>query len=213
MSDYIIEAIPVGPLMTNCCILGCKKTKKAIVIDPGGDFEIIKNRIRDNGLVPEFVVNTHAHIDHIGAIGDIKKEYGIKFGLSEKDLPVLDSAPQTASLFNLDNIIVPRVDFYLKEGDVVEAGNLKLKVIETPGHTKGSICFHGDGFLIAGDTLFKNSIGRTDLPGGSYEEIFHSITKKLLVLDDTTVVYPGHGETTTIAEEKLFNPFIKQGNQ
>lgn len=209
MSEALIKAIPVGALQTNCYIVGCPKTKQAALIDPGGDSDVIKNVLGLDKLKPTVIVNTHAHIDHIGAIHRLKSDFAIEFGLSEADLPVLDSAPKAASMFDLEELTVPKVDFYLKEGDKVKVGELEMNVIETPGHTKGSVCFSGTGFLIAGDTLFQNSIGRTDLPGGSYEEIMHSIKKKLFKLSEDTVVYPGHGPQTTIGNEKENNPFVK----
>lgn len=201
---------PLGVIETNCYVLGCEKTRKALIVDPGGDFDLIKKMVEKNNLSPQFIINTHGHIDHIGAVEELKKHYGIKFGINENEISVLDSAPTAALMFGLDTVEIPKIDFCLKDGSIIEAGEIELKVIETPGHTRGSVCFLGDGFLISGDTLFSGSIGRTDLPGGSYQEIKDSITKKILVLDDNTKVYPGHGDVTTIGAEKRSNPYIRE---
>jgi len=209
----LFKQLAVGPLQTNCYILGCRETNEAIIVDPGGDFDLIEKAISKLNLKPVVVVNTHAHIDHIGAVEECKSHYGIKFGLCEKDLPVLKTAPDAAAMFGLGDIAVPEVDFYLKDGDTVKAGGISFKVINTPGHTKGSVCFFGENILISGDTLFSGSIGRTDLPGGSYKEIISSVVKKLLPLGDGVKVYPGHGDSSTIGEEKLNNPYLNEARE
>ena len=195
-------------LQTNCYLVACPSTKETIIVDPGADFELINAQIKEASLIPKVIVNTHAHIDHIGAIEKLKSAYGIKFGLNKKEEHVLKSAPQAASMFGLKGIELPKIDFHIAQGDKVKAGSLTLEVLETPGHTEGSVSFYCDGFVLTGDTLFRSSIGRTDLPGGSYGKIMDSIKNKLYTLKDSTTVYPGHGETTTIKDERECNPYI-----
>ncbi|QEK12074.1 MBL fold metallo-hydrolase [Crassaminicella thermophila] len=206
----ILERIPAGIYAVNCFVLACKDTKKACVIDPGGDAEEILNYIKKNDLDLAFILLTHAHGDHIGGIPKIKEKIDIPVLVHEDDGYMLsDGNKNLSNLMSGPNVEIV-ADRLLKDGESIELGNLKLQIIHTPGHTRGSICIKVDNILFTGDTLFANSIGRTDLEGGSFEKIIDSIKRKLLVMDDNIKVLPGHGPMSTIGIERLNNPFINK---
>ena len=194
--------------MENTFIAGCEKTREVVVIDPGAEAERIIKVIDKAKYKVVGIINTHAHIDHIGAVQEIKEKYGVTFRLHETEIPFVEGYDQQCRFFGVNFGKRPEVDGTLKEGDVVEVGNLKAKVIYTPGHSPGGLCFDFGDHLFAGDTLFMGSIGRTDLPGGSHETLISNIKNKLLTLPPDTVVHCGHGPDTTIAREKSSNPFL-----
>jgi glyoxylase-like metal-dependent hydrolase (beta-lactamase superfamily II) len=165
--------------------------------------------IDKNNLVPERIINTHNHIDHLLRVAEFKKHYNIPFNICDKDLPLLESLKDQSLLFGLDVTEIPDVDAFIKDGDQFELGELVYSICETPGHSPGSVCILFPGHVFVGDVLFKDSIGRTDLYQGDYEELMKSIREKLLILADDTVVYPGHGPSTTIGREKENNPFLR----
>ncbi|QXM05940.1 MBL fold metallo-hydrolase [Crassaminicella indica] len=204
----IIEKIPAGIYAVNCYVVACEDTKKACVIDPGGDADEILNYIEKNQLDLLYIILTHAHGDHIGGIPKIKEKKNVPIFIHKEDEEMLkDGNKNLSSLMNGPTVeITP--DKLLSDGDVIELGNLKLNIIHTPGHTRGGICIKVDNILFTGDTLFFNSIGRTDFEGGSFEQIIDSIRRKLFILDDKTKVLPGHGPYSTIGIEKTSNPFI-----
>ncbi|MFA5629625.1 MAG: MBL fold metallo-hydrolase [Dehalococcoidales bacterium] len=205
----IIKHLEVGLLEANCFIVGCEKEKKAMVVDPGGDAEIILREIQNLGLEVKTIVLTHGHGDHVSAANEVKSATGAKIAIHSDDIPLMqDSA--LCSMFGLDYNPVNTPDILLSEGDILKIGELEFTVIHTPGHSRGSVCLLGEGVLFSGDTLFNGSIGRTDLPrtGGDYNTIIKSIQTKLLTLDDETIVYPGHGPQTTIGAERRGNPFL-----
>lgn len=203
-------SLAVGPLDVNCYILWDSSAKEAFVIDPGGDGDEIKKAVDKRGLKAVYIVNTHGHFDHVGADGELKKAFGAHLAIHSKDAPLMKEAHEHGAFFGVTTPESPEPDMLLEDGEILKAGSIGLKVIHTPGHTKGGICLYSkdDGLLFTGDTLFAGSIGRTDFEGGSFEEIMRSITAKLLPLGDTVRVLPGHGPESTIGEEKRTNPFI-----
>ncbi len=205
----IIKNIVVGPLEVNCYILGCEDSKDAAIIDPGDDADEIIGTIENEGLKPKLIINTHAHFDHIGAVKAIQDYYKIDFYLHKEDLFLVDNSSEHATSFGLKPIPKPEVNKYVNDDDKISLGNKNITVIHTPGHSPGGVCYYIDNNVFVGDTLFASSIGRTDLPGGSYETLINSIKEKLFPLGDNTIVYPGHGQSTTIENEKEHNPFLK----
>lgn len=205
----IIKRMVVSPFETNCYIIGCEETKKAAVIDPGDSVDSVIEAAETEGLTIEKIINTHAHIDHAAGVQEMKKALNIPFLLHKDDEELLPLMPDTGLMYGMHVTEVPSVDEYISHGDIVEIGSLKLEVLHTPGHTRGGCSLKVGSHLFAGDTLFAGSIGRTDLPGGSYETLINSIKSLLLPLDEDTKVYSGHGPDTTIGIEKRTNPFLR----
>lgn len=205
----IIEKLEVGPIMANCFILGCEKTKEAVVIDPGDDADQILMALAKLGLAVKYLINTHGHFDHVGGNKMMKEATKAEIAIHPEDEVMLTELSRSASMFGLSAENSPPADILLNDGDTLNFGEITLTVIHTPGHSKGGICLYTKGHLFAGDTLFAGSIGRTDLPGGDYDTLISSIKTKLLALDDDTVVYTGHGPETLIAREKENNPFLR----
>jgi len=179
-----------------------------MLVDPGSDAGLILREIEASGLTVQTIVNTHGHFDHIGANSQLVEATGVDLCMHAADLPLLDKALTQAALYGLKTTQSPQPDRLLEEGDVVEVGKLRFVVYHVPGHSEGSICLYADRHMFVGDVLFAGSVGRTDLPGGSFEQLIGGIRNKLLVLPDDTVVHPGHGPDTTIGREKQVNPFI-----
>lgn len=208
----ILEHLTVGPFQCNCSIIACEKTREAIVVDPGDDSERISTILKEKQLNLKYLVHTHAHLDHVGATCDLQENFKGQACLHEEDQFLWDNVAMQAALFNLPPPKSGKVDLYIHQGDQINFGDLNLHVLHTPGHTPGSLCFvleeNNQVHLFAGDTLFAGSIGRTDLWGGDYGTIIHSIKDKLLSLDDATQVHPGHGPLTSIGVEKNRNPFL-----
>lgn len=205
----IFETVIVGQLAVNCYILGCEKTGKGIVIDPGADADRIIPVLSKHGLKIVHVVNTHGHFDHVGGNRKILRVTGADLLLHEADVPLLSRAVATAAAFGLSAENSPHPDGHLLDGMTIPFGDYELKVLHTPGHTPGGCCLYREGMVITGDTLFADSVGRTDFPGGSLEALMKSIHDKLLTLPDDTVVYPGHGPTSTIGWERIRNPYLR----
>ena len=204
-----IKKLTVGLLESNCYLVADEETKEGIIVDPGEEGERILKTVTQEGIVPRYLVNTHGHIDHIGANGYLKgKIEGLKLGIHKADARMLINADENLSNFAGGEFTSPPADFFLKDGDEITLGKIHLKVIHTPGHTPGGICLLGEGKIITGDTLFAGSVGRTDLPRGSMELLMKSLREKLMSLPEETVIYPGHGEPSTIGQEKASNPFI-----
>ncbi|RMF43530.1 MAG: MBL fold metallo-hydrolase [Deltaproteobacteria bacterium] len=204
----IVETIPVGPLQVNACIVGCPATRKALLVDAGSDGAVLLDAIERLGLELELLVATHGHFDHIGGNRQVLDATGVPFAMHEADVPLVGQATTQAALYGLSTDESPLPTRLLAEGDQVRVGELVFDVLHVPGHSPGSICLVGQGHAFVGDVLFAGSIGRTDLPGGSYETLVAGIRSKLLVLPDETVVHSGHGPDTTIGREKQVNPFI-----
>lgn len=208
-----IESFTFNPFQENTYLLFDDK-KRCWIIDPGmyspQETAYLKQQIESRGLVPQAIINTHAHIDHILGINSLTSAYNIQFGLHEKDLPVLNNAMTSAMMFGLELAGVPKADFYINETEPLKLGDDTLEVRFAPGHSPGSIVFYypAGKWLIGGDVLFNGSIGRTDLPGGNFDTLIRSIREQLFTLPDNTTVYSGHGPSTTIGREKSFNPFL-----
>lgn len=203
----IVHALTLGPLQANCYILECEETKCGIIIDPGDDADVILETISDRKIKPEFIVNTHGHIDHISANDELKRKTSAKLCIHRLDADMIVNPQKNLSFFLGIPISSPPPDVILEDGDILESGTIKLKVIHTPGHSPGSIVLLADSAMFTGDLLFAGSIGRYDFPGSSYREIMESL-KKIITLGDNLIVYPGHGFETTIGEEKETNPFL-----
>jgi hydroxyacylglutathione hydrolase len=204
----IRETFPVGPLQCNCTILGDESTREAIVIDPGENIDYILSRLQLHHLVAKQILVTHAHIDHVGGAVRLKRATGAPILLNELDIPLLKIMSLQAGWFGLVTPEVAPPDVSLEDGMGVGLGG---RVIHTPGHTEGSVCLHfpAESLLLAGDTLFAGSIGRTDLPGGDSRKILESLHDKLMILPGLTKVISGHGGETTIAAEMRNNPFLR----
>ena len=205
----IVKVLVVGPIGANCIILGCKKTLEAVVIDPGDEGDKILGELAKDKLTLKGIINTHGHFDHVGANGRLKEATGADIYIHAKDAPMLSQLEEMAQSFGMRMKNSPPADKMIAEGDVVEFGEHSLKVIHTPGHSPGGISLITGKLLIAGDTLFQGSIGRSDLPGGNHNTLISSIKKKLLPLGDDVTVITGHGPSTNIKAEKQFNPFLK----
>ncbi|MBF0112783.1 MAG: MBL fold metallo-hydrolase [Desulfamplus sp.] len=204
----IIETLEVGPIMANCYIVGCENTKEAVVIDPGDDADDILMALSKHGLKVKYLINTHGHFDHVGANKRMKEVTKADIMIHADDEPMLSQLGRSAASFGLAAENSPAADRHLKDGDEIKFGDITLKVIHTPGHSKGGCCLYTDGHVFVGDTLFYGSIGRTDLPGGNYNTLISSIKTKLFKLADNTIVHTGHGPETTILREKQTNPFL-----
>src|SRR6266851_384340 len=205
----IVACVTVGPFQENCYLYACPQTLEAVIIDPGDEAERIIQRIQELEFIPKYIINTHGHIDHICAIDEVSAVYPVPLAIHADDVYLL-SEERTARMYGRKAPLVQRKpDMLLKEGDRISFGTLTLEVLHTPGHTRGGVCFVSAPYCVfSGDTLFQRSIGRTDFEGGNYEQLATSIREKLYTLDEDLVVFPGHGEPTTIGEEKYENPFV-----
>lgn len=206
----IIKELVVGPLMANCFICGCSKTKEAVVIDPGGDADTILLSLADSKLKVKYIINTHGHFDHVSANGKMKDATGADILIHPLDAPMLEKLSSNAAFFGVSVENSPPCDQTLEEGDTVSFGDITLKIIHTPGHTPGGISLYTNGIVFVGDTLFAGSIGRTDFPGGDFNTLISSIKTKLFNMEDDIRVFSGHGPETSIGVEKRHNPFVGQ---
>ncbi|KPJ52573.1 beta-lactamase [candidate division TA06 bacterium DG_24] len=206
----IFEQIMVGPTQANCYVVGCAETRVGAVVDPGDEAVRILSAVRRLDLEISYIINTHGHIDHIGANKELKEATDGAILIHRLDAPMLISPSRNMSLLFGKFTNSPPADRELEDGDTIEIGSLRLDVMHTPGHTPGGISLAGKGFVFTGDTLFAESIGRTDFPGGSYQQILRSIRERLLAFPDETEIYPGHGWTTTMADIRQVNPFVAE---
>jgi hydroxyacylglutathione hydrolase len=209
----IHEILRVGPLQCNCSVIGDETSHEAMVIDPGDDVQEVLDLIRKHNLQVKQIVITHAHIDHVGGAMKLRTATGAPILLNQNDYALLKMLDAQAAWIGMPSPGKVDIDRSVTTGESVSAGSLTADILHTPGHTEGSIClyFAADKKLIAGDTLFAGSIGRTDLPGGSMQKILHSLHHTVLALPDETLVVPGHGPLTTIGEERETNPFLTKG--
>jgi hydroxyacylglutathione hydrolase len=207
----ILETFPVGPLRCNCTILGDEVTHEAIVVDPGDNIPEILSRLQKHGLTLRQIVVTHAHIDHVGGAAQLRRLTGAPVVMNQQDLGLLGMMEMQAAWIGVPTPEVAPPDVSAEDGLAIGLAALPAEVLHTPGHTPGSICllFPAQHLLLAGDTLFAGSIGRTDLPGGNGQQILRSLRDRLLILPDLTRVLPGHGPETTIGEERQSNPFLQ----
>ena len=211
VTELMVRGMVVGVFQENCWVIGNRRTGEAICIDPGDQAEDILAMAREMGVKIKAIANSHAHVDHILGVGDIKNETGARFLMHRDEAAIAAQAAKSALMFVGREVPDPPTpDYHPEDGDVVEVEGVKLTVIHTPGHTPGSLSYYTDGMLFSGDTLFAGSIGRTDLPGGDYEQEMASIIDKLLVLPDETRVLPGHMQETRIDAERQTNPFVQQ---
>ncbi|MBB6621922.1 MBL fold metallo-hydrolase [Clostridium gasigenes] len=197
----IIKVIPAGPLQTNCYIVMDEKVKEAIVLDPGQDPDLIIREIESLNCKVSAILLTHAHADHDDGVVDVKNKYNVPVYMNREEEKYMD----------LDSSVygkLPKIYDFIEDGDILKVGDLDIKCIHTPGHTKGGMCFLIEDKVFTGDTLFQGSIGRTDFIGGDFDEIIKSINEKLLILENNVEVYPGHGPKSTIIFERMRNPFL-----
>jgi glyoxylase-like metal-dependent hydrolase (beta-lactamase superfamily II) len=208
-----VRAFTFNPFQENTYLL-INENKECLIVDPGcyftGEQEALTGGIRAGGLAPVRLLNTHCHLDHVFGNSLVDREYGLRTWMHRLEQPVLDRSPEAAVLFGVPFDPSPGPAGYLEDGEIIRWGDEELRVILTPGHSPGSICFYCEkqAFLIGGDVLFRGSVGRTDLPGGDFAVLEHSIRDRLYVLDEAVTVYPGHGPLTTIGREKKENPFV-----
>jgi len=208
-----VRCLEVGPLQANCYLFFDRSSGEAAVIDPGGDGELIAAELEREGVRPGVVINTHAHVDHIGANGYLLSRYGIPLAIHRLDAPALLDPQRNLAFLGGGRDISPPADQELDDGDAILVGNRSLFVLHTPGHTPGGICLlhkneSGPSLIFTGDTLFAGSIGRTDFPGGSLSALLESVRRRLFSLAPDTVVFPGHGPATSIGREMVGNPFF-----
>ena len=201
----IIKRVVAGIYGANCYIIMDENTKEAVVLDPGGDVDDIEKAIKSINADVKYILLTHGHVDHVGGVDELRNIVNAKVGISEKDYVLMEKGTYIyGDAFNQS------VDLFLKENDIIKLNNFDVECIETPGHTKGGLVFKINENVFTGDTLFTGSIGRTDLEGGNYEEIMNSLKNKLVSLNDDCIVFPGHGPRSTIRNEKMTNPFLKE---
>ncbi len=205
----IIKSIAVGPLQANCIIVADETSRKAIVVDPGDESDRIAGIINELGLTVEVIVCTHGHFDHIAAAGDLKNQTGARVAIHRDDVAIYHAAKDMAAFWGHAMDAPPEPDILLSEGDKLTIGDLNFSVLHTPGHSPGGICLYEDHTVIAGDTLFKGSVGRTDFFGGDINKLKQSF-QRLMTLPEETKVLPGHGPATTIGHEKKFNMFSEE---
>jgi glyoxylase-like metal-dependent hydrolase (beta-lactamase superfamily II) len=208
-NKILIEPLVVGPLFSNCYVVGDIESNQGVIIDPGDEADVILNTIKDLGIEIKYILATHGHFDHVGAVNQLKKILKVDFLAHKDDLFFIEDGENAARRWGIKINQPPNPDRFIVDGEKIEFGKYELKVIHTPGHSPGGVCFLYNKFLFSGDTLFQGSIGRTDFRKGSIEDLKKSIKTRLYPLHDNTIVYTGHGPVTTIGEEKLYNAFVR----
>ena len=205
-----IETLVLGSVRTNCYLLINEGTRETLVVDPADRVDVIARKIVDEDLTLKAILLTHGHGDHILAVNDLKKQFGVKVYAAKAEEPLLLNPEQNLSQALFGIAVTVKPDILLEDGQEFEAAGIRLRMIHTPGHTPGGCCYYqaDEKVLFSGDTLFCGSIGRTDFPGGSLSELIRSVKEKLLILPEDVKVYPGHEELTTIGHEKRYNPYM-----
>lgn len=204
----IIQSLVVGPIQANCFILGDEKTQEAVVIDPGDEAQRILAGLQKQALKLKYIINTHGHFDHVGANKALKEKTGAPILIHRAEAPLLAQLSSSAAVWGMQVDDSPPADQLLEDGDQISFGEITLEVIHTPGHSLGGISLYTPKDLFVGDTLFAGSIGRTDFPGGDYDQLISGVRTRLFVLGDDVRVFPGHGPATTIGQERRYNPFF-----
>ena len=204
----IIKKLEVGPFAANCYLMGEVSSRAGVIIDPGAEAKTILKMVETLGLDIKSIVLTHAHIDHISALKEVEEATKAEIAIHTGDAQSLHNQQPFALAWGFSFLSPPPPDRLLKGGDSIYLGDRLFLVLHTPGHTPGGICLSGEGVVFTGDTLFNSGIGRTDMPGGSYDELMDSIHTKIMVLPDNTIIYPGHGPESTIGQERQRNPFL-----
>lgn len=203
-----IKTLVIGPIEVNNYLVIDENTKDAVLIDAGGDLEKTIKLAKANNANIKLILNTHGHFDHTAGDYDLREKTGAKVLIHESDQYFVNNIKDHLALYNMPQYEVPVIDEYIKDEQIINAGSIEIKVIHTPGHSEGSVCFLIDKQLFSGDTLFAGEVGRTDLPGGSFQKLKDSVTNKLFTLDGSIKVYPGHGPSTSIEYEKINNPYF-----
>ncbi len=208
-----MKTLVVGPFQVNCYLMWDEETSDGVIIDPGEEAELIFDRVAEAGFEPRAILLTHGHVDHIAAVAAVKEHFDIPLYIGRKDEGMLENPSSNASAYLAEPVTAPKADHLLDDDQMVSFGALSLKVIHTPGHTLGGVCYLHEttGMLFCGDTLFQMSVGRTDLPGGSTAQLLESITNKIMALPDEILCFPGHGPSTTVGAERNGNPFLRGG--
>jgi len=205
----ILKGMTVGPIQANCYILGCAKTRKGAVIDPGDETDRILKEIAAEQLELEYIINTHGHFDHCGGNFTLKHASGCRLAAHRLDVNMLENLSRTASAWGLHAKDSPPPDLLVEDGDTIQLGEIQLHVLHTPGHSPGSISLYTDAVAFTGDLIFSGSIGRTDFPGGDYDTLIESVRKKIFPLGDHVKILSGHGPVTTVGNERRTNPFFR----
>lgn len=204
-----VEVLIVGPLFSNCYIVWDDNVKEGVIIDPGDDADIILKAVREVDVKIKYILATHGHFDHVGAVAPLKRELKVEFLAHKGDFFFIEDGENAARRWGIDIEQPPKPDRFIDDGDKIKIGSFDLEVLHTPGHSPGGISFFYDRIIFGGDTLFQGSIGRTDFRKGSFEDLSRSIKTRLYTLPDDTIVYTGHGPVTTIGDEKRYNAFVR----
>ena len=204
----MIESIVTPGMGVNCYLVSCDKTGKAILVDPGAGSKMISNWLKEKNKDVQYIVLTHGHWDHLGAVEDLRRELGVKVAIHKDDAAMLTDPKLNLSYYSGRNMALSPAEILLEDNQILKIGEMEVKVLHTPGHTPGGICLLTKDGLLSGDTLFSTSIGRTDFPNGDLNLLLKNIREKLMVLDDNLPVYPGHEEFTSIGREKKYNPYL-----
>lgn len=204
----ILKMLVVGPIQANCYVLGCERTRQAAVIDPGGDVDKILMALTKENLRCDYIINTHGHLDHSAENKRLKEVTKAQLVIHRADALMIIQNAASGRMWGMKVDNSPPPDRYIEEGDLITFGDISLKVLHTPGHSKGGISLVTDKIVFVGDTLFAGSIGRTDFPGGDYEGLIRNVREKIFPLGDDVVVYPGHGPKTTVGRERRTNSFF-----
>jgi glyoxylase-like metal-dependent hydrolase (beta-lactamase superfamily II) len=208
-----VETVVVGSFLVNCYIVWDDQTSEAVIIDPGDEAPLIIDRVKRTQVIPKAILLTHGHVDHIAAVGDVKEEYQVPLYVGKGEEQMLADPGRNGSAFLSDPVVAPQADRLVADEQELVIGGLAFRVLATPGHTAAGVCYldETEGLLFCGDTLFRGSIGRTDLPGGSLNQLLESIRTKIMRLPDDIICFPGHGPTTTVGAERTGNPFLIGG--